>query len=304
MAKHERVSVAEFLSNPYYLGEYGNLAYAPIQEDLELLFDPARGYQEYVTTGGLGTGKTYACSLGVCYALYELSLMDNPQEALGVAPDTEISLTSFSCSEDHAREVVLKTIIAKLSASEYFKENFSFKVTQCSVKFPNNIVLTARAATTPSVLGKNTYLAWFDEYDFIKGRESETMSTARVVYDCVKRRMYSRFGPYGRIFISSMKRGADTEMDAFKWAAIFDGKMLVRDRALWDLHPERFSGETFPVLVGNARVSSTVLTEEEAKRFAETPIHGCSIIRVPVELYEECKSDPAGTLRDVGGYAV
>lgn len=114
-------------------------------------------------TGAIGTGKTFAASIGATRILYELSCLRDPQKSFGLAPGSTISIANMSVNELLARKVVFENLGSKIKASPYFSENFKPEFTQKEMRFPKNIWLTARATTDHSVLGMNLIASILDE---------------------------------------------------------------------------------------------------------------------------------------------
>ena len=114
-------------------------------------------------TGAIGTGKTFAASIGACRILYELSCLRDPCKTFGLAPGSTISIANMSVNELLARKVVFENLGAKIKSSPYFDEHFKPEYTQKEMRFPKQIWLTARATTDHSVLGMNLISAILDE---------------------------------------------------------------------------------------------------------------------------------------------
>lgn len=162
-AEYERIPVdmETFVKDEYFLGKTCSNIYPKWLEALIELF--SGGYNECIFTGAIGTGKTFAASVGVCRLLYELSCLRDPCKSLGLAPGSTISIANMSVNETLARKVVFENIGAKIKASAYFSEHFKYEDTQKEMRFPKGIWLTARATTDHSVLGMNLISAILDE---------------------------------------------------------------------------------------------------------------------------------------------
>jgi hypothetical protein len=210
------------------------------------------------------SGKTFASSIGMCRVLLELSCLRDPQKAFGLASDTPIVLAGLSANEELAKEVVLKNIVGKISASPYFRENFPFKVTQKNIRFPNNVLVVARATTPQSVLGMSILAALVDEGNFMPTRRKKMherfgqTSIAKELFDSITRRIRSRYKRQGKLFLPSSKKTQDSFIQQRIMEAKVDPTIFVRDYCL--------SGDTvIPLLDGS---SPTI--EELATRYADS----------------------------------
>lgn len=304
--KREPVDMATFVFDEYYLGETCSSIFPRLLEDITEVFSGA--YRECIWTGALGTGKTFVCSLGICRGLYELSCMADPQSALGLAPGTPIVMACISVSEDLAKEVALKNIVSKIAGSAYFKSNFPFKVTQKMIRFPNNVQVLARATTPQSLLGTNVYMCLLDEANFMPRRRDRAamrhgiVDMAKVIYDNLNRRMFTRYGNQGKLFIPSSKATFDSFISDRIAAARTDPTIFVRDYALWDVR-EGFSDKTFWVLCGNEQVQNRILKSAEVEPLREELPDRTVLLEVPEDLRSKFESDLEGSIRDLGGIA-
>jgi hypothetical protein len=82
-----------------------------------------------------------------------------------------------------------------------------------------------------------------------------------------------------------------------------DPSIFVRDYSLWEVRPDEFSNDTFPVLCGNEIIHSQILTEEGAERLREDLPERTVLIQVPVDLRSVFESDLEGSIRDMAGVA-
>jgi len=316
-AEYERepVDVETFIMDEYFLGKTCAGVYPKWLEALKELF--SGGYNEAVFTGAIGTGKTFAASIGVCRLLYELSCLRDPCKSLGLAPGSTISIANMSVNETLARKVVFENIGAKIKASPYFSEHFKYEDTQKEMRFPKHVWLTARATTDHSVLGMNLISAILDETNFMHKNEGKKTSDGRrygmvdqaeSLYTAMKRRMKSRFEKGGKLpgmlFVVSSKQTNDDFTARRIREAINDPHVLVRDFSLWDVKPSHYSDKKFFVLCGNESIPSRVLDEGEESRYSDelTP-ENCVLIEVPEDFRADFESDLEGSIRDIAGVA-
>ncbi len=117
------VSMDQFLSDEYYLGQSTQTLYPRIREDLcESL--GTHNYREMVLTGSIGYGKTTFLSVAICRMLYELSCLRAPQLAYGLSPGSELVIALMSKSLHLSRTVMMSAVVDKIKLSPYFEEHF------------------------------------------------------------------------------------------------------------------------------------------------------------------------------------
>lgn len=155
------VSMAEFLINPYYLGESCTTLYPELREDLISLFDYP--YRESIWTGGIGVGKTHGLSIAISRIIYELSCMYSPQKAFGLSSGTEMVLPLISKNLTLAREIMKSAVDEKIKESPYFMTKFTPDFKKEYTLFPHGIRLTIGSYGSDRVLGSNVFSAALDE---------------------------------------------------------------------------------------------------------------------------------------------
>lgn len=147
-----------------------------------------------------------------------------------------------------------------------------------------------------------------------KKRGGETLDVAADLVVNLERRMNSRFLqqgklPFCRIVLDSSRQYPDDFVER-RITDIKEGRIghpcYVASWSSWEVREGvrdalgnlLYSGETFPVEVGDASRHSRILTRDEVKDARGR------IIEVPIERREEFERDLEGALRDVAGIAV
>jgi len=256
---------------------------------------------------GVVIHNTFACSIGVCYVLYQLSCMHKPAATFNLAPETPITVLGLSASEDLAKEVVLKNVIGKIAQSKYFSQNFRPRITQRNIRFPNGVTMWARATTPRSALGMNPVCALVDEIDFMPKRRKKSqqrfgvVNMSKEIYDSITRRIKSRFGRYGKLFLPCSKSTNDSFLSRRLKEAENDPNVFVRDYALWNAKPGDYSKKKFWVLCGNEQVPSRILPDEEVESIQEDQPERTTLLEIPLDFRGEFESDLEGSIRDLGG---
>lgn len=309
------VSIREFVLSGYYLGKTCDVIFPKLLADLEEIFDES--FTEVIFTGAIGTGKTFVSAIGVCYLIYILSCLRDPQKSFKLSPDTVIVIVAFSVTEEAAKDVALKNIIGKVGASPYFERHFKPRITQKKIRFYNdkgvaaNVEVMSRATTDRGALGLAIIAALMDESDFMPKRKKKKGadrmgidSMAKDIYDGIKRRMKSRFGKAGKMFMPCSKTTFDSFIQRRIKQAATDPSIFVRDYSLWDVKPGDIDEETFTVLCGSEQVASKIiLDEDELQHVKENLPERATLIQVPMNFLPEFESDLDGAIRDIAGIA-
>jgi hypothetical protein len=307
------VDIETFCMDPYYLGNTCDTVYSSW---LEALKDLQEGrYREAIFTGAIGTGKTFAASIGLCRLLYELSCMRDPQRSFGLAARSNISIVCVSVNEMLATKVAYENIATKIEASPYFQENFAFEKTKKELRFPHHIWVAARASNDGSVLGLNVIGGLLDEVNFMP-RASKNQDPrfnlqdrSEVLYNAMVRRMKSRFERRGRLpgtlFVVSSKQTNDDFTAKRIKESVADPSVFVRDFGLWDVKPEHYTGgEWFHVVVGNEQAPSRLLEADEDPLIVKDSLpEDCVMIEVPEDFRDDFEADLEGSIRDLAGVA-
>lgn len=308
--KTKPVPVEQFIKDPYYLGNTCDVLYQCYIEDLKELF--SGGYNEAIFSGAIGIGKSFVSTVGLCRILYELSCMKDPHRSFGLAKDSNITIAAFSVNEELATKVVFENIKTKILASPYFSKHFPVQATKKELRFPHSIWVAPRATTDTSALGLNVIAAFLDEGNFLpkRGKHADAgiVDHADVIYSSLKRRMKSRFERQGKLpgilFIASSKTSDDDFVSRRLRESKNDPAVFVRDYSLWDIKPEAYSAERFPVLVGNETIPSKILTPEDAAELKAKLPEGVLIIDVPEDFRHDFERDLEGSIRDLAGCSV
>lgn len=307
------VDMKTFVYDDYFLGQTCQELYPTHFDALSELFDRG-GYHEAIFTGAIGTGKSFAASIGVCRVLYEISCLRDPHAAYHIAQHTPIHIVCMSVTEDLAIKVAFDYIIEKIRASPYFTEKFPFRDRKKEFSFPNKITLAARATTDTSALGLNVIGVFLDESDFIKkpGRARQAAGepdTAEKIYNKLRRRIKSRFARNGQLpgmmFVVSSKGRTDDFSARHIQRSLKDPSLFVQDKSLWDVKRDSYAAETFAVFVGNEAMPSKILepTEEGDYRAIAASNDTCVVIDVPVNFRTDFERDLEDSIRDLAGIA-
>ena len=274
------VDIETFVNHKYYLGlefmargKRGFGCRPRVLSRLVDIFDADKKYEEFVLNCGIGWGKDFTSSIVLCYQLYRLMVLKDPQKFFGLAPGTSIHLMLMSINESHARDVLFGEVKARMNNSEWFKLKCKFnpRITT-EMQFAKNIYLIPGNSKDTTFVGYNIFTAIIDEGDDYT--VTKTRNDAIEGYNAIKDRIVSRFrdrGPLG--IIGSPKTIEGFMMNMYRNAEGIPNRYRVHVPT-WDslLDTEILSGESFTY----------------------------KKLTVPIEYQQRFKSDPERAYRDLG----
>lgn len=318
------IGVEEFLDDEYYLGHIGKTLYPYWRETLVELFEGG-DYHEAIFGGGIGTGKNTCAGIAMCYMLYQMSCIKDPQGMFGLEKNSDISFICLSVREDLARKVVFGSIKSKIMTSKYFMDCFPYKQTLRELRFPHNIQVAASASSMSSALSLNTFGGILDEVNFMPltppriqairygSRRRERTSHAETLYNMVVKRIKSRYLRHGKVPGILMLLSSKSHTDAFTEKRVAAGTnnpgVMVREASLWEVKRWAYSEEEFYVLAGNERIKSEILADEKMaekmrRQIEVSPDHeGCVVLAVPEDFRHDFETDIDTALQDLAGIA-
>lgn len=315
------ISIDEFITNPYYLGKStrnGESIYPYWRKKYREIFDPSLGYEEIVLTGAIGVGKTRTAVISLCYLLYKLMCLKNPQEYFKFNEGDKITIFFLNITLALAEGVGFTTMHEYLLNSPWFME----RGTETGIKNkrynpPHHIQLTF-GSKGEHALGQQVYCAFMDEIDFkqggIKGGNVlDIQNGIMSAYTTIKERINSRFikqgVQYGRLFLVSSKKSEHDFLESYLRKLKADGEdqhLMIVDEPQWVIKPESTFGKgRFQVAVGNRTLKSMVLPEnlskEELNAYAK---QGYEILDVPLKLKQSFMLDVNTALMNLAGRSV
>ena len=316
------VDVITFITEDRYLGKstrQGTTIYPFWKNEYKEIFDTVKEYQEIVLTGAIGIGKTTVAVICLCYLLYLLMCLKNPQEFFKFVEGTEITIAFCNITLDLAEGVAYDTMHQYLMASPWFMER-GVVTGRKKLRYnpPNNISISF-GSKAGHFLGKQIYAALMDEVDFknaaLKGVDALSMQNSVMdTYTQIKERINSRFivdeKHYGRLFLVSSKKTEHDFLESYirkiQSSPEEAEKMLVVDQPQWVVKPtENYCGRKFKVAVGNKMLSSYVLPNDMSDVDLQSVVsQGYQIIEVPVELKHSFVVDVNSALMNLAGISV
>lgn len=305
----------EFLTDPYYVGVKAKALYPKWREELLYVLDPKNNITEWLITGAIGTGKSFASIFAQAYKFAYLACLKNPQKFSGLADDTSIVFSVFNLTIDKTQITLYNDLKILLDTSPFFRETFPLRAVYGSrgheqeVMMPKGVILIAGSKATHA-LSTNVYSCVLDEMNF---RDSKNVritysdqSEAFKLYTNITRRITSRYVGFtpGLLCLISSRQTITDFLEEHIEKAKYMPHVHVSDFPLWKVKPAIAfpSGKTFKMIVGNRshHRSSRILSDDEPAPSAEDYT---VIDDIPVELKSSAILDPDGFIRDVAGAA-
>lgn len=307
--KHTPVGPREFVESPEFLNKHGVL-WPRVLDALEEINDGTR--TEAVLTGGIGVAKTTLALYTQAYQIYLLSCLRNPHaEFNDLDPSSEIVIVFQSLNKELAGEVDYARFRDMLEKAPYFTNHFPFDSgIKSEMRFPNRIVVKPISGQDTGAIGQNVIGGIIDEINFMAVTEKSKLSKdggthdqAIKNYNSISRRRESRFMKMGwvpgMLCLVSSRNYPGQFTDVKEKEAQTNPRIYVYDKRLWELVPERFSGKTFPVFVGDATRKPRLLAPTD--KIAKQDEH--LLMDVPEEYRLVFEADLLGSLRDIAGVA-
>lgn len=170
----------------------------------------------------------------------------------------------------------------------------------------HNFALTA-GVFVHNTVGKDIIAAIMDEVD--SNTESENQKRrVLLAYESTVIRFESRFmregKSLGRFFLVASKQDTVSFINTYVEKNKNTGRVHVVDKPAWEMKRGvmKYSGETFPIMVGDQFTPSKILYTQEEKALAIADRQ--HVIDVPVEYRFSFEMDITGALRDIAGISV
>ncbi len=297
-------SITEFLG-PDYLN-LGSTVRPRIREILVDLFgaevNPHRisVYEEAISTGAIGVGKTTLASIVIPYMVHWTMCLHNPQEFYGMMPGTRIAFMMMSTSRLQARDVVFSDIQARIDASPWFQrpERMYDTKIRSQFRFPSKDVWIIPGDSSERTFeGFNILGGILDEVDSHKVTKNKDY--AEIGFTTIHGRMTSRFQDRGFILIiGQMKKSVGFASRTYSRLRA-DPKGYAVRMSIWESfgwkHYLRPDGTHDSFWFDTERMCVTTEALARLAGFPET------IMEIPEVYKKDFLASPYKALRDLAG---
>lgn len=315
LADYEEIPVDlwTFLSRDDLLGKYTNNGkdiYKTWVDELKYVHNPANFVDQWAITGSTGTGKSTVATYSLCYELYKLMCLKNPNRFYLGANET-IWFMFFNLNLKLAEKTMWGKFQKALQMSPWFLERGTVTGKTNLVYQPNKDIKLDIGSTEEHALSVAVMFAAMDEMSFGSNDNVEYLQTGMMsIYNQLYLRLSSRFLSAGRIqgrmYLISSAKSTNAVLESFIKDNEGQPGMHVSRYKQWEVLPaSKFSGEWFKLAVGNELLSSYIMgtnvSDEEVK---EAEKQGYQVIDVPLEMMHRFEMDLNRTLIDTCGIAV
>ncbi|MCE5237310.1 hypothetical protein LLH23_02335 [bacterium] len=230
-----------FTQERQYLG-LGDEVYPRILDTLSRIFHGK--YEEAALCWGIGSGKSFLCSLALLYMVYRTLCLRDPQQYYGLAEGSPIHIVTVGPTARVAEKAIYGQIRGMVSRSPWFADKYPADTrTRRELHFPKHVEVLPGNSSDLFPLGLNVLCATMDEAAFFVETQSGGQEAAEEVYLALQRRIKSRFGSRGLVLIASSPRhGEDFIMQKLAEAET-NPTVFASRKATWEVKPG-FSGET------------------------------------------------------------
>jgi len=155
--KEVPVSIDQFISDPYYLGETtknGEMVYPFWRQTLTDIFNHGNQYNEIILSGATRIGKTATSVKIMAYMLYRLMLYRDPQGYFGLQPHSKLTLAFANLTKDLAAGVAFSEFNQTLKHSKWFMEHGTMnRGTVNQIYVPNGDIEIIAGSSASNFLG-------------------------------------------------------------------------------------------------------------------------------------------------------
>ena len=257
-------------------------------------------FLEVILTGCIGAGKSTAGLAGMAYDICHLLHMKSPQNFYGdIGDSTRIVFALFNTTKTRAESVLYDQLITGFTMSPFFREQLT-KAGRTTADLVNKRRPTRNRKAMPNeksaplfphridvaicsranhVLGDAVAGAMLCELNF----QTIIAQQAYDNYNQTRRRLISRFTNAvsypGRLWMDSSRAEEMAFLEAHIDSVKSDPSTSVFSPALWEVKPQRYSGESFTLFAGNTSRDPMIITEADQME----GLDDSDIVQVPVE---------------------
>lgn len=307
------VDLETFLCDDMYLGNYTNHGkdiYETWKKELKYVHNPMNFVDQWAITGSTGTGKSTVATYSLCYELYKLMCLKDPNRFYLGANET-IWILFFNLNLKLAEKTMWGKFQKALQKSPWFMERGTVTGRTNLVYQPNKDIKLGIGSTEEHALSIAVQFVAIDEMSFGDKDNVEYMQAGMMqIYNQLYLRLSSRFSAGGRIqgrmYLISSAKSTNAVLESFIRDNEGQPGMHVSRYKQWEVLPaSKFSGKWFKLAVGNELLTSyimgTQVTEEQVK---EAELQGYQVIDVPLETLHRFEMDLNRTLIDTCGISV
>ena len=261
------VDLETFLCDEMYLGKYTNYGkdiYDTWKKELAYVHNPINFVDQWAITGSTGTGKSTVATYSLCYELYKLMCLKDPNRYYLGANET-IWFLFFNLNLKLAEKTMWGKFQKALQMSPWFLERGTLTGRTNIVYQPNKDIRLDIGSTEEHALSVAVMFVAIDEMSFGANDNVEYMQTGMMaIYNQLYLRLSSRFSKAGRIqgrmYLISSAKSTNAVLESFIRDNEGEPGMHVSRYKQWEVLPaSKFSGNWFKIAVGNELLTSYIM---------------------------------------------
>jgi hypothetical protein len=264
----EIISFREFVTSPDHMNfePFSERQYGPIEYMLGVERDKLFFNNRYmaVLEWGKGAGKDTVAWAFVCYMVYVLLNLKNPQRYLGQGSGEPIDILNIANTEKQASGIFFDRFRTKVKNWKWLMENYHIKLSGASMNskekdgvfldhvqiradgivFPKGVRVFSGNSSQESYEGTNLLVWIMDEASAF--RDGTQTHNAQKMFDMLRSSATSRFGMKYKSVMMSFPRYKDDFIE--RTLKVYESNLNVyTDKAMtWEVKPKRyFSNQTF-----------------------------------------------------------
>ena len=307
------VDLETFLCDEMYLGKYTNYGkdiYDTWKKELAYVHNPINFIDQWAITGSTGTGKSTVATYSLCYELYKLMCLKDPNRFYLGANET-IWILFFNLNLKLAEKTMWGKFQKALQMSPWFLERGTVTGRTNLVYQPNKDIRLGIGSTEEHALSIAVMFCAIDEMSFGDNDNVDYMQAGMMaIYNQLYLRLSSRFSRGGRIqgrmYLISSAKSTNAVLESFIRDNEDQPGMHVSRYKQWEVLPSsKFSGKWFKIAVGNEFLTSYIMgTNVPDEQIKEAEMKGYAVIDVPLEMKHRFEMDFNRTLIDSCGISV
>ena len=216
------VDLETFLTDDMYLGNYTNHGrdiYETWKKELKYVHNPMNFVDQWAITGSTGTGKSTVATYSLCYELYKLMCLKNPNRFYLQADET-IWFLFFNVTLQMAEKTMWGKFQKALQKSPWFMERGTVTGRTNLVYQPNKDIKLGIGSTEEHALSIAVQYCAIDEMSFGDNDNVEYQQAGMMaIYNQLYLRLSSRFLSAGRIqgrmYLVSSAKSTNAVLESF-----------------------------------------------------------------------------------------
>lgn len=254
------VSIEEWLSNPFYLGDE---VYAIRPYVRETLLDYFKNHRhEFIFTGASRTGKSYCARILILRYLYEMSCYENFPCLFGLSPSTLPKIVWFAFTKGKSDSTGIGALIRMIDKIPYFAQpEIKRKDVNSIIDFPFCQIFPGSQVS--HAIGEDLIGAVLDEANVRNVAQGSEVEEAYQMFTEIQQRSVMTFskngvwGGFSGIISSATTTSSFTAIQVEKNRNNPD--CTIMECAVYEANPEQYSKEKFKVFIGNQMIKPFIL---------------------------------------------